>query len=182
MIRIDFSKLRFLVVDDNAHMRRILRTVLLGFGARDVFEAEEGASAFEIFTQHAPDIVIIDWEMPILSGLDFTHMARQHGTHANPYAAIIMLTGYTEMKRVMAARDAGITEFMAKPISTKGLYRRIANIVARPRPFIKTKNYFGPDRRRNVNPDYTGPERRKGGKTNASGRQPSLPDRAKMAG
>jgi hypothetical protein len=57
-----------------------------------------------------------------------------------------MLTGHSEKKRVMAARDAGVTEFLAKPISAKALYQRIINVVANPRPFIKTKTYFGPDR------------------------------------
>ena len=91
-------------------------------------------------------------------------MIRQPGANANPYVPIIMLTGHSEKKRVIAARDAGITEFMAKPISAKALYQRILNVVANPRPFIKTKTYFGPDRRRNVNSNYVGPERRKGGK------------------
>ena len=164
MVRIDFNRLRFLVIDDNAHMRRILRTLLHGFGARDVFEAEDGAAGLESFTHYIPDIVITDWEMPIFDGLELTQMIRQPGANANAYAAIIMLTGHSEKKRVMQARDAGVTEFLAKPISAKGLYERIVNIVANPRPFIKTKNYFGPDRRRNVNPNYVGPERRKGGK------------------
>ena len=91
-------------------------------------------------------------------------MIRQPGANANPFVPIIMLTGHTEKDRVTAARDAGITEFLAKPISAKALYQRIVNVVANPRPFIKTKTYFGPDRRRNVNPNYIGPERRKGGK------------------
>jgi DNA-binding response OmpR family regulator len=91
-------------------------------------------------------------------------MIRQPGANSNPYVAIIMLTGHSEKKRVVSARDAGVTEFLAKPISAKGLYQRIVNVVANPRPFIKTKTYFGPDRRRNVNPNYVGTERRKGGK------------------
>ena len=93
-------------------------------------------------------------------------------------APIIMVTGHTEKARVTAARDAGITEFLAKPISAKGLYQRILNVVANPRPFIKTKTYFGPDRRRNVNANYVGPERRKGGKADVI-RQQSLMDKAK---
>jgi CheY-like chemotaxis protein len=164
MIRVDFNKLHFLIIDDNAHMRRILRTLLHGFGAREVYEAEDGAVGFESFTQHMPDIVFADWEMPIVHGLDFTRMIRQPGASANPFAPIIMLTGHTEKRRVVAARDAGITEFMAKPISTKAVYQRIVNVIVNPRPFIKTKTYFGPDRRRNVNPAYDGPERRKGAK------------------
>jgi CheY-like chemotaxis protein len=162
MVRIEFNKLRFLVVDDNAHMRRILRTLLHGFGAREVYEAEDGAAGLESFTHYVPDIIIVDWAMPIFDGLELTQMIRQPSANANPYVSIIMLTGHSEKRRVMAARDAGITEFLAKPISAKALYERIVNVVANPRPFIKTGSYFGPDRRRLVNPSYIGPERRKG--------------------
>ena len=164
MVRIDFNRLRFLVIDDNAHMRRILRTLLHGFGTREVYEAEDGAAGLEAFTHYMPDIVLADWVMPIFDGLELTQMIRQPGANANPYVPIIMLTGHSEKKRIVSARDAGVTEFLAKPISAKALYERILNVVANPRPFIKTKTYFGPDRRRNVNPNYVGPERRKGGK------------------
>jgi two-component system chemotaxis response regulator CheY len=165
MVRIDFNRLRFLVVDDNAHMRRILRTLLHGFGAREVYEAEDGASGLESFTHFMPDVVIADWVMPIFDGLELAQMIRQPGANANPYVPIIMLTGHSDRKRVVIARDAGITEFLAKPISAKSLYGRIVNVVVKPRPFVKTKTYFGPDRRRNVNPHYGGLERRKAVKT-----------------
>jgi two-component system, chemotaxis family, chemotaxis protein CheY len=108
-------------------------------------------------------------------------MIRQPGANANPYVPIIMLTGHSEKKRVMSARDAGITEFLAKPISAKALYQRILNVVANPRPFIKTKNYFGPDRRRNVNPNYVGPERRKGGNADVI-KQQALLEKVKIPG
>ncbi len=150
MIRIDFNRLRFLVIDDNAHMRRIVRTLLHGFGAREVYEAEDGAAGLEAFTHYMPDIVITDWSMPIFDGLELTSMIRQPGANANPYVAIIMLTGHSEKKRVLESRDAGVTEFLAKPISAKALYQRILNVVVNPRPFIKTKTFFGPDRRRNT--------------------------------
>ncbi len=116
--------------------------------------------------------------MPVFDGLELAQMIRQPGANANPFAPIIMVTGHTEKARVTAARDAGITEFLAKPISAKALYQRVVNVVANPRPFIKTKTYFGPDRRRNVNPNYVGPERRKGGKADVI-RQQSLLDKAK---
>ena len=164
MIRIDFNRLRFLVIDDNAHMRRILRTLLHGFGTREVYEAEDGAAGLEGFTHYSPDIVITDWAMPIFNGIELTQMIRQPGANPNPYAPIIMLTANTEKKRVFAARDAGVTEFLAKPTSPKALYSRILSIVLHPRPFIKTETYFGPDRRRTQNAKYAGPERRKGGK------------------
>ena len=178
MFRIDFNKLRFLVCDDNPHMRRIIRTLLHSFGAREVYEAEDGATALEMFTHYVPDIVIADWSMPIFDGLELAQMIRQPDGAGNPYAPIIMLTGHSEKRRVMVARDAGVTEFLAKPISAKGLYQRILNVVANPRPFIRTKNYFGPDRRRNINPGYSGTERRKGGKAETI-RQQGLAEKTK---
>jgi len=112
--------------------------------------------------------------MPIFDGLELTQMIRQQGANANPYVAIIMLTGHSEKKRILNARDAGVTEFLAKPISAKSLYERVFNVVANPRPFVKTQNYFGPDRRRNTNTSYAGPERRKGGKAEVTKQQPLL--------
>jgi len=181
MFRVDFNKLRFLVIDDNAHMRRILRTLLHGFGAREVYEAEDGASALELYTHFVPDIVITDCAMPIFDGLELTQMIRQPGANANPYVPIIMLTGHSEKRRVMMARDAGVTEFMAKPISAKSLYQRVLNVVANPRSFIKTRTYFGPDRRRNVTSSYVGPERRNGGQAEVIAQAPLL-DKAKVSG
>jgi two-component system, chemotaxis family, chemotaxis protein CheY len=163
MVQIDFNKLRFLVIDDNLHMRRIVRTILHGFGARDVMEAEDGAGGLEFFGLSNPDIIFLDWAMPIFDGLELIQMIRQPGANANPFVPIIMMTGHTERTRVTAARDAGITEFLAKPISAKGLYHRVYNVVAQPRPFIKTATYFGPERRRTSNAKYAGPERRRGG-------------------
>lgn len=163
MSRIDFSRLRFVVVDDNAHMRRIVRTLLQGFGSREVHEAEDGAAGLEAFTANVPDILITDWATPIFDGLELTQMIRQPGANPNPFVPIIMLTGHSEKRRVTAARDAGVTEFLVKPLSARALYERIVNVVMNPRPFVRTKTYFGPDRRRAANANYTGPERRRGG-------------------
>jgi DNA-binding response OmpR family regulator len=116
--------------------------------------------------------------MPIFDGLELIQMIRQPGGNSNPFVPIVMLTGHTERTRVTAARDAGITEFLAKPISAKGLYQRIFSIVAHPRPFIKTATYFGPDRRRTMNSTYAGPERRRGGEPTMIG-QTALIEKAK---
>ena len=174
MIRIDFNRLSFLVIDDNIHMRRILRTLLHGFGTREVHEAEDGAAGLEAFIKRTPDILITDWVMPIVGGLELTQTIRQPGANFNPYVPIIMLTGHSEKQHVVLARDAGVTEFLAKPISAKGLYDRVVNVVVNPRPFIKTNTYFGPDRRRNVNPNYVGTERRKGGRVDIIKQVPLL--------
>jgi two-component system chemotaxis response regulator CheY len=180
MIRIEFNKLRFLVIDDNAHMRRIVRTLLHSFGAREVYEAEDGASGLEAFTTHLPDIVITDWAMPIFDGIEIASMIRQPDANLNPYVPIIMLTAHSEKSRVIRARDAGVTEFLCKPISAKSLYQRILSIIVSPRDFIKTKTYFGPDRRRGTS-SHMGAERRKNGTAEVTKMEP-LYDKMRSTG
>lgn len=161
VIRIDFAKLRVLVIEDNQNMRRLVRTLLSGLGCREIHEAEDGAAGLEVFREYAPDIVVSDWVMPIMDGLDFTRAVRSPTLSANPYVPIIILSGYSERSRVVAARDAGVTEFIVKPISPKSLHNRLVAVVASPRPFVETKDFFGPDRRRTSAINYQGPERRK---------------------
>lgn len=162
-MRIDFTKLSFLVIDDNQFMRKVFKALLHGFGAREVLEAEDGATGLEVFMTYSPDVVLLDWEMPILDGLEVTRLIRQPTTSVNPFVPIIMVSGHAERRRVVMARDAGVHEFLVKPISSKGLYDRLLAVIAFPRPFIRTKTYFGPDRRRGASNTYTGPDRRKGG-------------------
>ena len=162
MIRIDFHRLKFLVIDDNAHMRRIVRQLLHGFGSREIIEAEDGANGLEMFSAHKPDIVITDWAMPVYDGIEFTKTVRSSDSPVTRFVPIIMLSGHSEKRCVIEARDAGVTEFLAKPVAAKSLYERILSVVLAPRPFIKTREFFGPDRRRTINTKYIGPERRKG--------------------
>lgn len=128
-------------------MRRIIRALLHGFGIREVLEAEDGAAGLEVFAAQTPDIVITDWEMPILDGLEMVRIIRQPDSSKNPYVPIIMITGHAEKRRVLQARDTGISEFLVKPISTKLLYDRVISAAFYPRPFIESPTYFGPDRR-----------------------------------
>lgn len=160
MEKIDFSRVSVLIIDDNMHMRKIVRTLLMAFGIRQVQEAEDGATGLELFEQMNPDIIITDWVMPIIDGLEMVQMIRRPDSSINPFVPIIMLTGHAEKKRVIQARDAGVHEFLCKPISARALYLRLYSVIAHPRPFVKTTTYFGPDRRRFSNPLYKGSERR----------------------
>jgi two-component system, chemotaxis family, chemotaxis protein CheY len=108
MYSVDCSRLRFLIVDDNIHMRRIIRALLHGFGVREAHEAEDGAAGLEAFTSYSPDIVITDWAMPIFDGVELTRMIRQADAIANPFVPIIMVSGYAERRKVLEARDAGV--------------------------------------------------------------------------
>jgi two-component system, chemotaxis family, chemotaxis protein CheY len=169
-----FEHLRVMIVEDNHHMRSLLRTLLNSVGIREIVEANNGASALTAMREKKCDLVLTDLAMKPMDGLEFSRTVRMGENSPNPFVPIIMITGHTEKHRVEAARDAGITEFLAKPISATALYERILNLVANPRPFIRTKTYFGPDRRRNAGSNYLGPERRKGGKADVIRQQPLL--------
>lgn len=144
----DFSHVRTLVIDDNAHMIQIVRSLLLGFGITRTYESRDAAEAFDIARQEAIDFIIVDYQMPLLDGLEFTRMVRTAKDTRNPFIPIILLTAHTERSRIMAARDAGVTEVCAKPITAKQLWMKIAAVVNAPRPFVRAPHYFGPDRRR----------------------------------
>lgn len=144
MAKIPFEQLSFAVVEDNVHMRRLIRTLLYSFGSREIYEAEDGATGLEVVEMYSPDILITDWMMPIFDGLEFVQMIRNPESCSNAYIPIIMLTGHCERKRVSSARDAGVTEFLCKPFSAKGLYERVEHIIVNPRPFVRTASYFGP--------------------------------------
>lgn len=154
------ASLHVLVVDDNAHMRSIVVAILRGIGIGTVKEACDGADALEVMRAGVPDIVIADLNMDPIDGLDFARMVRTAPDSPFPFVPIIMMTGHTERSKVMAARDAGINELLAKPISARTLLDRIIAVIDRPRPFIKTANYVGPCRRRTTPKDFAGPWRR----------------------
>ncbi len=157
----NLERLNFLIVDDNKHMRALVKSILHALGVKNIVEAQDGADAFKELRHFPADIIICDWNMSPLDGMDFVRLVRTGKDSPNPFVPIIMLTGHTEMNRVVEARDAGVHEFLAKPISAKSLYGRIRAIIERPRPFIRAGMYFGPDRRRRQSPNYKGPERRK---------------------
>ena len=144
----NLERLSFLVIDDNRHMRLLVKSILHSFGTKNVVEAGDGADGLRELRTFPADIVICDWSMTPLDGLDFTRLARTGKDAPNPFIPIILLTGHTEMARIMEARDAGVHEFLAKPVSAKGLFLRIRSIIDKPRPFVRTPSYFGPDRRR----------------------------------
>lgn len=155
-----FEKLRVLVVDDSPHMRKILTTILDAFGCRNVLEATDGHMALQRVRETLPDILIADLWMPGMDGLELTRQIRSGADSPCPYLPIIMLTGHTDLDTVKSARDAGINEFLVKPISPTALLKRIQVVIEQPRPFVRTKTYFGPDRRRLKRDVYQGPERR----------------------
>ena len=154
------GRLNVLIVDDNKHMITIVKTLLRGFGIGRFLEANDAAEAFDLVRSEHIDFIIVDYLMEILDGTDFIRLVRTGDDSPNPFIPIIMLTAYSERSKVVAARDAGVTEFCCKPVTATELYRKVQSIVNSPRPFVRTTTFFGPDRRRLKNDSYRGPERR----------------------
>jgi len=164
MVTTGWASLRVMVADDNAHMRGILIAMLKSIEVTGVYEAKDGQDAFDALQRWPADIAIVDFNMEPVDGVAFTRMVRGDPASANPYLPIIMLTGHSEEHRVESARDAGVHEFLVKPLNVTGLIARLNSVVYRQRPFIRNATYFGPDRRRQASPHHSGPWRREGDK------------------
>ena len=156
----NFEKLSVLLVEDTLPMLRLMNAVLGTLGVRNIYTATSGERAFELFRKEAPDIVISDWHMEPIDGIELTRMIRRDPLSPNRMAPIILITGFSAVNRVATARDAGVTEFMVKPFSANDLAKRLAYVINKPRDFIDAPDYFGPDRRRKANPDFAGPFQR----------------------
>ena len=157
----DLSRLKFLIVDRNVNMRRIYKQVLRSFGLRDVREASDGEEAVKVMYGFIPDMIVTGWDMAPMGGDAFIRKVRKgEDCPAVPWTPIILVTSHTDARTVAAARDAGVHEVLAKPVSAKGLYSRVVAVLEDTRPFVKCKAYTGPDRHRRSDEGYTGPKRR----------------------
>jgi CheY-like chemotaxis protein len=156
----EFSKLKLLLVEDVAPMRQLLYTVLRSLGINNITEANNGEDAFKKFTKENHDIIITDWMMEPGDGLQLAHQIRRSAESPNKMVPIVMITGYSAWSRVETARDKGVTEFLIKPFTANDIAKRLAFVITNPRDFIETDTFFGPDRRRRVDPKFTGPYRR----------------------
>lgn len=153
------AALRILVVDDNPQMRTIVGTVLAAAGVGQIFYAQDGREGLSALIAHQPDITFVDYEMPKMNGLDFIARVRTLDSDLR-MTALIMLTGHSDSPRLRAARDRGVTDFLAKPVAARTILARLQAVILHPRPFILTRSYFGPDRRRRTAENYAGPRRR----------------------
>lgn len=162
------QSLQILLVDDNQHMRAITSTILNSAGIRKIREATDGSMALEALRHQPVDLAIVDFNMFPLDGVAFTRLVRNSPDSANPYLPIIMMTGHSERTRVQEARDAGVTEFVVKPLTAKAILERIQAVIFRPRAFIRADDYFGPCRRRSAGRNYNGPFRRASDQTEGS--------------
>jgi DNA-binding response OmpR family regulator len=167
---LDLRRVCILVVEDARFMSGIVTSVLkaLGIGrmltadgleqARDILVASMALSAAS--GRSDIDIVLANWELPNEGGAELLRWMREYEDEALRFMPMIAMSSYPEERVVCMARDLGANEFIAKPFSVTSLCGRLLSIINHPRPFVKAPGFFGPDRRRKVEP-FDGGERRR---------------------
>lgn len=155
------SNISMLVVDDERLMTKLVSDVLATLGFTAVTTAHSGRQAMELFMQKSFDIIVSDWRMGDMDGMDLVRFVRTGPYSPNRRIPIILLTGNSERQEVLHARDMGVTEYMIKPFSARQLVDRIRFVIEKPRSFVEAKSFFGPDRRRQNKPPEDGIEKRK---------------------
>ena len=162
------AQLDVLVIDDDPHSLAIVKAILRGLGVGKVRPVADAGSAFRAMRDARPDIVFVDWLMNPLDGLDFVRLLRKGEDSPDPKVPVVMLTGHSQAHRVKEARDAGVTEFLVKPVSVRDIAAKLELVIRHPRSFIRTTKYVGPDRRRRLRP-HDGADRRNAGAGEAGG-------------
>lgn len=161
----DLSGLKVLIVDDNANVQRLIGDVLRAGGVGAVEMADDGLRARQMLARWDPDIIFSDWNMPVMGGLELTRSIRRAAVTPdrrvpNPEVPVVIVTAHRSQREVEEARRAGVNEFVIKPFTPAALLSRIQLVLTKPRPFIVSESYIGPDRRRRVELSYSGPLRR----------------------
>ncbi len=149
-----------MIVDNHDHMCHIIREILYAFGARNIISATSVQKALDKYSSARPDLIIADYRMRPIDGIEFAKFLRHHPDSPNQFVPIIMMTADATKQVVSLAMSAGINELLVKPIRPVGLWKRIEDVVMHPRAFIRTPEYFGPDRRQVSSVQYSGPEQR----------------------
>jgi two-component system chemotaxis response regulator CheY len=138
------QQLNVLLVDDNMFTRKLVRTLLNNIGVKSVTEAADGIAALEAIRQVPPDVIILDWEMPLLNGPELVRIVRSPGVFPAPDVPIIMLSAHGERWRVVESVKLGVNEFLCKPVSAKLLLDRLVSILLSPRESVQFDGYYGP--------------------------------------
>lgn len=155
------SSLRVLIADPYPQLREIMRDILLrGIGVEEVIEARNGEEAIALMRELMCDVAVVDCSMKPVGGIEMTKRIRSGEETIDPFLPVILVSGHADIGEIVAARDAGANEYLAKPLSAKILDLRLSAVIKRPRPFVRSDNFFGPDRRRHEKEGYKGSERR----------------------
>lgn len=148
-----------MIVDDQEFSVQMLREMVRVLGAEDIRAFTDAEKAWNDYKIRPADIVLTDWQMEPTDGLELTRRIRKDPDSPNTFVPIIMVTGFRERHQVFEARDAGVTEYVVKPLAPKSLFSRVEAVIERPRRFVRVGDFFGPDRRRH-DANFDGEDRR----------------------
>lgn len=157
---VDLAKVRFLIVDSEGEMRSIYRTILKNLGASYIDEATDSVGAINLLCGRSPNVVILEHYLTPCSGIELTEFIRTSPASPNPFVPIVMVAAGATIGMVRQARDAGVSEFLAKPLTARTFCDRIAAVLSNMRTFVKARSFVGPDRRRHRLDTFMGRERR----------------------
>ncbi len=147
------DRLSVLVVDANHYTRKLTRMMLMNIGAKTIYEASDGVAALDIIRTANPDVAIIDWELPVLSGQQVIRIVRSPDVFPKPHLPIIMLTANAQRSHVNEAMRLGVHEFLLKPTSPRALQDRLLSILIKPRPMVHIGKYYVPEPRHPLVPE-----------------------------
>ncbi len=153
--------IKILVLDNDPRMLGLVQGILSDLGFKHVFTGSDGKEGLSILDKEQVHLIITDWTMQPMDGIDFVKRVRSLPDAFYRVIPIILLTARAEEEDVIAARDAGVTEFIAKPFTVKRLVDRIIAVVDNPRNFVLAPNFRGHDRRRRDDNSQGGIEKRK---------------------
>jgi two-component system chemotaxis response regulator CheY len=143
-----FADITLVIADPDVKIAQLVRKILSALGCKRIYIVHDGQAVLDLMKEEQVDIIITDWQMPNVSGIELATYLRQSLDSPNRMIPIIMLTARTDRSDIQTARNAGISEYIIKPFSAKTLMERMHAIVEDPRSFILCKSYVGPDRRR----------------------------------
>lgn len=122
---LDFGLLEYCIAEDDSFMQKLIKTMLVTLGAKNIRIASDGTEAYEFLRIKTPDLIFIDWSMKPTSGIDLVRQIRKDHRPAISTVPIIMLTAHSEREYVERAVVAGANDYLVKPVSPLLLQKRI---------------------------------------------------------
>ncbi len=120
------TSIKILIVDDFATMRKIIKNLLGQLGYKNVHEADDGSTALVMLKKERFDLIIADWNMPQMSGLDLLKIIRENENYKN--TPFVMVTAEANKNNIVAAIQAGANDYIIKPFNSITLQEKIKKI------------------------------------------------------
>ena len=121
------TNLKVLVVDDFATMRKIIKNILTQLGFKNIFEADDGSSALELLKKEKIDLIISDWNMPKMSGLDLLKAVRNDPNLKD--ILFVMVTAEAQKDNVIEAIKHGVNQYIVKPFTPETLKEKLEKVL-----------------------------------------------------